>query len=109
MASQEYAHDFGAITAAETAQFAMPDGYAPTTFKGSANVRSNAVIKYAIIRNSTNGAVVVRGGFGPSTVGIGERKRIEFPAHTRFFLVTPVATVSAGELTADVGIEGVIL
>ena len=104
MAFQEYPHNFGAITAGVATQFSIDE-----TFRGNSNVPYKAQIKYGIIRNSTGGSVTVQGSLGGSVVGIGERKRIEFPAGCRFFLVVPVATVGAGELTADVGIDGVML
>lgn len=102
MAFQEYPHNFGAITAAVATQFSIDQ-----TFNGNPNVPYKAQIKYAIIRNSTGGAVTVQGSTGSSVVGIGERKRIEFPYGCRFFLVIPAANVTSGDLTADVGIEGV--
>lgn len=104
MPFQEYPHNFGAITAGVATQFSIDQ-----TFRGNPNVPFKAQIKYAIIRNNTTGSVTVQGSLGGSAVGVGERKRIEFPFGSRFFLVVPVATVSAGELTADVGLDGVTL
>lgn len=104
MPFQEYPHDFGAITAATLGQFSIDE-----TFRGSANVPYKASIKYAIVRNSSGGSVTVNPGAGQSVVGIGERKRIEFPTGTRFFTVKPAATTTAGQLTADVGVDGVQL
>lgn len=102
MPFQEYPHNFGAITAGVATQFSIDQ-----TFNGNPNVPYKASIKYAIVRNATGGAVTVKGSTGDSIVGIGERKRIEFPTGCRFFLVIPAATVSTTELTADVGIDGV--
>lgn len=104
MAFTEYAHSFGTVTAANAAQFSIEE-----TFKGNASFPRTARILYAIIRNSTGGAVTVTGTRTNTTVGIGERKRIEFPINSRFFTVIPAASVTAGDLTADIGIEGVTI
>lgn len=104
MPFQEFPHNFGAITAGVATQFSIDQ-----TFNGSANVPYKAAIRYAIIRNNTTGSVTVQGSMGSSVVGIGERKRIEFPFGSRFFLVIPAATTATGELTADVGLDGVTL
>lgn len=109
MAFREYPHDFGAVTAATEAVFNIGVTYGAATFRGNANVPATASIKYAIIRNSSGGAVTVMASRGASVVGIGERKRIEFPFGTKWFTVNPAATTSAGQLTADVGIDGVTL
>lgn len=109
MAFREYAHNFGALTASTENVFNLPTGYGPSTFRGSADVRASSEIKYAIIRNSSGGAVTVLASRGASVVGIGERKRIEFPAGTKWFTVNPAATVTAGDLTADVGVDGVTI
>lgn len=97
----EYAHSFGAVTASTAATFSLE-----TTFRGNPNVPQTARIMYAIIRNNTGGSVTVTGPVGSSVVGIGERKRVEMTGGSRWFNVIPTATVSAGELTADVGMEG---
>jgi len=109
MAFQEYAHDFGAVTANNAAQFSLPDGYAPTTFRGNANVKSTSSIKYAIIRNNSGGTVTINANQFSSIIGVGMHKRVEFPAGARFFTMTPAATTVAGQVTADVGIDGVTL
>lgn len=97
----EFAHNFGAVTASTAAQFSIDQ-----TFKGNPNVPNTARIAYAIIRNNTAGSVTVGGPQGSSIVGIGERKRVEMHSGVRFFTLIPTATVSSGELTADVGIVG---
>lgn len=104
MPFQELPHSFGTVTASTLAQFSIDE-----TFRGNPNVPYKARITYAIIRNNTAGAVTVGGSLGNSVVGIGERKRIEFPYGCRWFTVNPAANVTAGDLTADVGIEGVML
>lgn len=104
MPFQEYAHDFGAVTAATAGQFSLEQ-----TFRGNAGVPRTAEIQYAIVRNASNGAVTVNPGMGQSVVGIGERKKILFPKSSRFFIIVPAATTSAGQVTADVGIDGVSL
>ena len=97
----EFAHDFGAVTANTAAQFSIDQ-----TFRGNPNVPNTARIVYAIVRNNTSGSVTVRGPLGPSIVGIGERKRIELHNGVRFFTIIPAATTAAGTLTADIGIRG---
>lgn len=104
MPFQEYAHDFGVVTASTAGQFSLE-----VTFRGNANVPRTAEIQYAIIRNSSGGAVTVNPGAGQSVVGIGERKKILFQKFARFFTIVPAATTSAGQVTADIGIEGVTL
>jgi len=97
----EFAHNFGAVTASTVGQFSIA-----STFRGNPNVPDTARIMYAIVRNSSAGSVVVGGPQGNSTVGVGERKRIEMTPGARFFTVIPSATTTAGQLTADVGIVG---
>ena len=104
MAFTEFSHDFGAVTASTTGAFSIE-----TTMRGNPNVPWNSMILYAVVRNQSTGTVTVFGGIGTSTVAVGERKRIEFPYNTKFFRIVPAATTSAGDVTADVGIDGVVL
>lgn len=94
-------HDFGAVTAATAATFAIE-----TTFKGNPNVPDTARIIYAVVRNDSDDFVTIQSSIGASRVQQGERKRIEFAGGARFFNVIPNATTSAGQVTADVGIAG---
>lgn len=104
MPFQEYAHDFGAVTASTATQFSLE-----VTFRGNADVPRTARIPYAIVRNNSAGSVTVNPGAGQSVVGVGERKRIEFKFDSKFFTIVPSATVNSGELTADIGLDGVTL
>lgn len=101
MGIHEFAYDFGAVTAANVAMFDID-----SVFRGNANVPQTARIYYAIVRNNSIGAVTVQGSKGASIVGIGQVKRIEFQPPARYFTVNPASTTSAGQLTADVGVEG---
>lgn len=99
----EYPHNFGAITAATAASFSLDNLGA---FRGSANVPNTARITYVILRNNSTDAVIVNPGNQRSSVDAGERKRIEINPPARFVIVIPNATISSGDVTADIGIEG---
>jgi len=97
----EYPHNFGAVTAATAAQFSIEE-----TFKGNASIPNTARIVYIIVRNNSTDAVIVNPSDLRSSVDAGERKRIEISPPSRHVIVVPVATISSGDLTADIGIEG---
>lgn len=97
----EYPHNFGAVTAATATSFSIE-----ATMRGNPNVPDTARIVYIIVRNNTTDAVIVNPSDQRSSVDAGERKRIEIAPPSRHVVLVPVATVSAGDLTADIGIEG---
>ena len=99
----EYPHNFGAVTAATATSFSLGQN---GNFLGSANVPTTARIVYIIVRNNSTDAVIVNPGNQRSSVDAGERKRIEISPPARFVILVPAATVSSGDLTADIGIEG---
>lgn len=101
----EQPHDFGAVTANTAAAFSLQQF---GNYRGSANVPQTARIAYAVIRNNTSGNVTVRTSLGTTLIDTGLRKLVQMPGGARWFTVIPSSTTTAGQLTADIGIEGMI-